>query len=67
VAKIDSRIEALEAKLKQLKVQQQRSEQRARMIGHCLDWNRNDEVGFRGNRIRSLNGIVACRMLKQLG
>jgi predicted RNase H-like nuclease (RuvC/YqgF family) len=30
--KIDSRIEALEAKLKQLKVQQQRSEQRSRTI-----------------------------------
>jgi hypothetical protein len=32
MSKVDSRIEALEAKLKQLKVQQQRSEQRARTI-----------------------------------
>lgn len=32
MAKVDERIQALEAKLKQLKVRQQRSEQRARTV-----------------------------------
>lgn len=42
MAKVDSRIEALEAKLKQLKAQQQRSEQRARTI--AARRSRHDEL-----------------------
>jgi hypothetical protein len=40
--KVDERIQALEAKLKQLKVQQQRSEQRARTI--AARRSRHDEL-----------------------
>jgi hypothetical protein len=40
--KIDSRIESLEAKLKQLKVQQQRREQRARALSSRRE--RRDEL-----------------------
>jgi hypothetical protein len=42
MSKVDSRIEALEAKLKQLKVQQQRSEQRARTV--AARRSRHDEL-----------------------
>lgn len=40
--KVDERIQALEAKLKQLKVQQQRSEQRARTV--AARRSRHDEL-----------------------
>jgi hypothetical protein len=42
VPEVDERIQALEAKLKQLKVQQQRSEQRARTI--AARRSRHDEL-----------------------
>jgi hypothetical protein len=53
--KVDERIQALEAKLKQLKVQQQRSEQRARTI--AARRSRHDEL-----RRKILGAVVLAKI-----
>ena len=61
MSKVDSRIEALEAKLKQLKVQQQRSEQRAQTIAARRSRHDGREIVTRGGQTPARCSPLASR------